>query len=466
MKTLATNSIAMLLCSIALIAGGCRRPAYQDVYVQNMAAEIRELEDIIYEYDHEYRKLEIELEAVQRENELLKKLGISSKASSAAGSGSLSPSPSDRNWQDRSQNAEKTPQPPANLVPPANLESSSKTVPPSMLESGAEPPQNVQAESAPSTPLKSLKTEDAAPLKLEPSPTPAIKEDNLPAPPPSILPPPNRDSGKSTGNVAEPGLMEPPAIDLGEPMDSLPLDPNKDLPNDASKVKEGTTPPAQLLPPPKLGALEVELGRIPKTSGARRQPDRSSPATDALNKSMSGNMISQATFAETKPAPTNAKQNEFTAPLDQRMTEIAFVRPFSITLDLDGQPGDDAVRLVLQPRNAAGEFLNQAADLTVSMIDPEIQDETGRLGIWKYSAAEVAPLIRKQGQAKGIHVDISLEGKVPVSKKVVVFVRYVTADGRRLENQYEYTFSTPGDLESKWLPRADQSSGNPRDRRG
>ena len=100
------------------------------------------------------------------------------------------------------------------------------------------------------------------------------------------------------------------------------------------------------------------------------------------------------------------------------------------------------------------------------MIDPEIQDETGRVGIWKDSAAEVAPLIRKQGQAKGIHVDISLEGKVPVSKKVVVFVRYVTADGRRLENQYEYTFSTPGDLESKWLPRADQSSGNPRDRRG
>ncbi|GIX00174.1 MAG: hypothetical protein KatS3mg111_3506 [Pirellulaceae bacterium] len=68
---------------------GCARRAYQDLYIENMAAEIRELEDQLYEYDHEYRVLEQQLAALRAENQRLRELANS--ASSAV------PSRSSRN---------------------------------------------------------------------------------------------------------------------------------------------------------------------------------------------------------------------------------------------------------------------------------------------------------------------------------------------------------------------------------
>jgi hypothetical protein len=443
-KRTTAKSIALLLCSLAVLVGGCRRPAFQDVYVQNMAAEIRELEDIIYEYDHEYRKLELELEAAKRENTMLKKLGITSKNNSSLGSDGSSASPSDKNWQDRVPSADK----PATDIP---------------VTPEAPPPNPLKSE-PPSTPLKSLEAEENAPLKLESNPASPAKENSLPMPPPAILPPPaGATTGRTTDQSTDPGLMEPPAIDLGTPTEELPIDLNKKPASEPGKVNGGSSNPVQLLPPPTLGALDEELGRIPKSTNARRKVSR---PTDPQSLE-SSNPVSQASYASEPSATTDLTlAAESSAPLDQRMTEIAFVRPFSISLDLDGQPGDDAVRLVLQPRNAAGDFLAQPAELTVSIIDPEVQDESGRIGIWRYTAQQIEQSIKKQGNAKGIHIDISLEGKVPAGKKVLVFVRYQTADGRRVENSYEYTLSAPGDLDSKWLPRAGHSSRNMRNGSG
>lgn len=459
MKKTTTTAIAMLICSIAVLAGGCRRPAFQDVYVQNMAAEIRELEDIIYEYDHEYRKLELELEAAKRENALLKKLGISSKNNSILGSGGEAGSPSDltpdKNWQGRSGTDEKT-----SDDAPAIPSTENKAAPEkSLMEPPVTPPQELKGE-PPSTPLKNLDADDNS-LKLEPTPAPA-NENALPSPPASILPPPTTESAPPKTS-AEPGLMAPPEIDLGTPTESLPPDLNKKPAGDSGKINGGTSSPVQLLPPPTLGALEVELGRIPKSTNGRRKSNRSTdPPSLDLNAPASTSGVTQASYSDANVPVSQVAQQEIEQPLDQRMTEIIFVRPFSIALDLDGQPGDDAVRLVLQPRNAAGEFLPLPAELMISVIDPEIQDESGRIGIWKYSPEQVADAIRKQGNAKGIHVDISLEGRVPAGKKVLVFVRYQTADGRRVENSYEYVLSAPGDLESKWLPRANTASRNSR----
>ncbi len=45
---------------------GCQRRAHTDLYVDSMAAEIRDLEDQLYQYDHEYRLLEQELESLRR----------------------------------------------------------------------------------------------------------------------------------------------------------------------------------------------------------------------------------------------------------------------------------------------------------------------------------------------------------------------------------------------------------------
>lgn len=47
---------------------GCHRRGYTDLYVDAMASDIRDLQDQLYEYDHEYRLLEQELESLRRQN--------------------------------------------------------------------------------------------------------------------------------------------------------------------------------------------------------------------------------------------------------------------------------------------------------------------------------------------------------------------------------------------------------------
>ena len=53
---------------VAASALGCHRRGYTDLYVDSMASEIRDLQDQLYEYDHEYRLLEQELDSLRRQN--------------------------------------------------------------------------------------------------------------------------------------------------------------------------------------------------------------------------------------------------------------------------------------------------------------------------------------------------------------------------------------------------------------
>src|SRR5690554_954635 len=51
---------------------GCHGRAYRDLYAENMAAEIRDLEDQLYEYDHQYKLLEQQVEVLRQQNMVLK----------------------------------------------------------------------------------------------------------------------------------------------------------------------------------------------------------------------------------------------------------------------------------------------------------------------------------------------------------------------------------------------------------
>lgn len=57
---------------MCIALGGCHNRAYNDLYIENMASEIRDLEDQLYEFDYEYRQLEHELAALRAENARLR----------------------------------------------------------------------------------------------------------------------------------------------------------------------------------------------------------------------------------------------------------------------------------------------------------------------------------------------------------------------------------------------------------
>ncbi len=92
---------AIACCSLLLVTAGqsgCANRAYNDLYIENMAAEIRELEDQLYEYDHEYRLVEQELDSVLSENERLRQQleTVEKPAQDQKALGSQQPGPSRR----------------------------------------------------------------------------------------------------------------------------------------------------------------------------------------------------------------------------------------------------------------------------------------------------------------------------------------------------------------------------------
>jgi hypothetical protein len=61
---------------IALICGigssGCRQRAFTELYAESLAREIREVEDLVYEFDAENRAMEYEIHDLRRTNAQLK----------------------------------------------------------------------------------------------------------------------------------------------------------------------------------------------------------------------------------------------------------------------------------------------------------------------------------------------------------------------------------------------------------
>ena len=158
------------------------------------------------------------------------------------------------------------------------------------------------------------------------------------------------------------------------------------------------------------------------------------------------------------------------------LTEIVIDRNQTRGHDIDGQPGDDGLNVLLRPRSASGETLLQSGGLTVSVIDPSAPTAAQRIGLWKFLPAEAELFFSNESpETRGILLHLPWEKTVPSGKEVVVFVRFQTSDGRRLETTANIritprspsaTDESPAvennsDLIAGWINRDDQrQSGN------
>lgn len=204
-----------LVCSLI---SGCHHRAQTDVYVDSMAGEIRDLEDQLYQYDHEYRLLEQELESLRRRNAMLNSTG---SASSQAEPLQLVPK--------KEKKAEPIAPPkeaPSNSTKPGTGNDSNGAkdpqTPPSILNNNNQPFQ------FPNTP---------------PNSSPSNTPDNLPAPPNKINPPNQKPETSSTdldfnaGDLIVPtittGSLTPPTLDTAARSET----PDKDLEMSLSQIE-------------------------------------------------------------------------------------------------------------------------------------------------------------------------------------------------------------------------------------
>lgn len=401
-------TVCLLLMTVAL--GGCRNRAYNDIYVENMAAEIRDLEDQLYEYDYEYRLLEQKAAALRAENQRLQQSRVSETPRKPGLPELLKDA--ERALEFKSQDSDLLPD-------PRDIPGKNDSQPRSILESQPDKPQISRPEEE--LPSLNLPPSDGLQVPDSDASRPAASPDGQNRSPAS----PTLNEGFNTDELL------PPTIDPGEP-----IPPPQPIGADRATNWQSSS-----------NALELNLSRI-------EVPAQLASQQSTLERPDSG-LASDSTI-DGPPAPTlgTAVIRPATELVkDQRVVELAFHPGLSRAANFDDRTDDDGLYLVLQPLNEAGQMVPIAADLTVLVVDPSQSEGKDVIGRRDYSAREVQAKMQPIGTNQGIHLTMPWNGPNPGGDRVFVLARYTFADGRQVVGEKTIFVSSEGGLKTVWAPR-------------
>lgn len=397
-------SLALLGWLGCVALAGCHSRAYSDLYAENMAAEIRDLEDQLYEYDHQYLVLEQETEVLRQQN-----LALKSAAEGAKGSKRSLLSPGQTSESDYYSPGKFQPRPQdLPIAPEPMLDVEALPLKPESILEPTTPPQTP----SPSGSAPKASAVDELPL---PGGAPGSA---LPASPATPRFPQPRANQTPDFDVEE---LSPPTIDPG-----VPAPPS--LPPVSLRVDGSPLAPED--------NLEMNLARIEVPSRQK------TPAKLAGDKS-----VSQATLQVATEKVT-----------DTRVVELAFHPTLSRAIDMDDRPDDDGLYLVLQPKNERGQMVPVAADLIVFALDPAREGDQAKIGRWEYSAADVQAKLQPIGSEQGIHLRLPWNGPDPSADRVIVFALFKFENGRQVMGEKEIYISSDGSHKTVWAPRGSKSS--------
>lgn len=197
--------------------------------------------------------------------------------------------------------------------------------------------------------------------------------------------------------------------------------------------------------PPQSGGEDalpkIRVEGVPQPDPQGKLPPLEVPRTNPLERetpeSPSGSVTTHPPLATAVAA---ANLSHIQSPLvvarsaDSREVHQLELNPqFTGGWNADGQPGDEGITVLLEPRDAAGRLLRVAAPVSVVVVDPALPGEDARLGRWDLSADEVAQAFVQMPSQSGILLHLAWGEKIPVHSRLHLFVRLITSDGRKLQ---------------------------------
>jgi hypothetical protein len=148
------------------------------------------------------------------------------------------------------------------------------------------------------------------------------------------------------------------------------------------------------------------------------------------------------------------------ADVDVKVARLVLNSRLTGGYDFDGHPGDEGLLLVVEPQNAAGQYLPFPGELEVEVTDASRGGPEARLARWEFDASETVGAMKKSLFGRGIHLQLPWPGALPSSEKLLVSVRYTPQTGDSLVARREIRVdliarrSTQGTTLSKGLPDA------------
>lgn len=229
-------------------------------------------------------------------------------------------------------------------------------------------------------------------------------------------------------------------------LDAVPADPPSDvpkieLPNNPAPAPRGRS---TLNRPENTGTptLDAPVIEMPTSNSSDGEPTPAVIKPDALPLPKSQR--------STEPEPIGAK------PKDDRVTHIVLNPVLTGGSDQDGSPGDEALSVLIEPRNAADAFVPQAGAVSVVVLDPAKTGESARVARWDFDLAATQQKVQSASATPGIRLEMPWPAGPPQSNKLQLYVRYETADGRKLQADREIFVALPGEVSRSWTPRSNK----------
>jgi hypothetical protein len=123
----------------------------------------------------------------------------------------------------------------------------------------------------------------------------------------------------------------------------------------------------------------------------------------------------------------------------------------------DGIPGDDELKLLLQPMTESGNVLEQAGNLTISLVDPAAEQGQQQVGYWEFVRNETELFFaRDEFNNRGLLLNLPWSDAPPSNANLTVYVRYETPSGNVIETTDGVTIDPPSPSLSQQYRRVEQ----------
>lgn len=199
--------------------------------------------------------------------------------------------------------------------------------------------------------------------------------------------------------------------------------------------------PSVELPPETASPPPAELPRTLPAPNQRPILDQPSGGADSTDLSP-GNVQLQSFYWEERAEPDAQPSSD--EALDADVTHIVAEATITDGYDFENEPCPPGLLVVVQPRNASGEYVALPGALSLVVLDGTKSGAKARVARWDVDAAEARRKLRDSNYGSGIHLNLEWPDLPPESSELVLFVRYTTVEGRKLEcDRLLATGSTP-----------------------
>lgn len=139
--------------------------------------------------------------------------------------------------------------------------------------------------------------------------------------------------------------------------------------------------------------------------------------------------------------------HEIKIEMSSPITEVVINRSVSQGKNSDQRPGDDGIELLLQPKSATGDVIDEAGNLTISLVDAAADQGQRQIGQWTFLKEEAELFFAEdEFDNRGILLDLKWDKIIPTNKRLTVYVRFETPDGRIMETTSDIIINPPSGL--------------------